>query len=86
MRIGFEDSRTFSYKRGRLRRLVTARVKYQVTDAKGQPAIDVAPMPPRALSGILENQRAAYRSRRGLHRRHPIEHGQRSRPAPVLLT
>ncbi len=52
-RIGFEESCTFSYKRGGLRRLVTARVKYQVTDAKGETTVDVAPMPPRAFPRSL---------------------------------
>jgi transposase len=53
-RIGFEESCKFAYKRGGLRRLVTARVKYQVQDAKGDTTVDTAPMPavafPRSLA------------------------------------
>lgn len=53
-RIGFEESCKFAYKRGGLRRLVTARVKYQATDAKGETSVETAPMPvqtfPRSLA------------------------------------
>jgi transposase len=53
-RIGFEESYKLAYKRGGLRRLVTARVKYQVTGADGETTIDTAPMPaetfPRCLA------------------------------------
>jgi transposase len=53
-RIGFDESCKLAYKRGGLRRLVTARVKYQVTDAEGETSVDVAPMPaelfPRSLA------------------------------------
>jgi transposase len=52
-RIGFDESCTFSYKRGGLRRVVTARIKYQVTDAKGETTVDVAPMPPRTFPRSL---------------------------------
>ena len=53
-RIDFVESCKLAYKRGGLRRLVVARVKYQVTDAKGDTAVDTAPMPaetfPRSLA------------------------------------
>ena len=53
-RIGFEESCKFAYKRGGLRRLVTARVKYQATDANGETSVETAPMPvqtfPRSLA------------------------------------
>ena len=52
-RIGFEESCRFVYKRGGLRRLVTARVKYQVQDAKGNTTVDTAPMPPVAFARSL---------------------------------
>jgi len=53
-RIDFEESCKLSYKRGGLRRLVIARVKYQIVDAEGATTIDTAPMPaqtfPRSLA------------------------------------
>lgn len=52
-RIDFEESCKLAYKRGGLRRLVIARVKYQVTDAKGETAIDTAPMPPETFPRSL---------------------------------
>lgn len=54
-RIGFEESCKLIYQRAGLRRLVTARVKYQVTGADGETSIDTTPMPaetfPRCLAG-----------------------------------
>jgi transposase len=53
-RIDFEESCKFAYKRGGLRRLVIARVKYQVVDAQGETSVETAPMPaqmfPRSLA------------------------------------
>jgi transposase len=45
-RIDFEESCKLGFKRGGLRRIVTARVKYQVTTAHGETTVDTAPMPP----------------------------------------
>jgi len=52
-RIGFEESSTIGYKRGGLRRIVTARVKYQATDGKGNTSVETAPMPPRTFARSL---------------------------------
>ncbi|MBA3844837.1 MAG: IS66 family transposase, partial [Actinobacteria bacterium] len=52
-RIDFEESCTIGYKRGGLRRIVTARVKYQVIDAKGNTSVETAPMPPRTFARSL---------------------------------
>ena len=52
-RIDFEESCKLAYKRGGLRRLVIARVKYQVTDAQGQTTVDTAPVPPEAFPRSL---------------------------------
>jgi len=53
-RIDFDESCKLAYKRGGLRRLVIARVKYQITDTKGDTSVDSAPMPlvafPRSLA------------------------------------
>jgi transposase len=53
-RIDFEESCKLAYQRGGMRRIVLARVKYQVVGADGQTAIDTAPMPaetfPRSLA------------------------------------
>ena len=53
-RAGFEESCKLAYKRGGMRRLVIARVKYQVVVTDGQTAIDTTPMPletfPRSLA------------------------------------
>jgi transposase len=53
-RIGFEESSKLAYQRGGLRRLVTARVKYQTIDAQGETAVETTPMPvetfPRSLA------------------------------------
>lgn len=52
-RIDFEKSCKLSFKRGGLRRLVIARVKYQVINADGETAIDTAPMPPETFPRSL---------------------------------
>ena len=52
-RIDFEESCKLAYKRGGMRRIVVARIKYQVTDKDGQTAIDTAPMPPETFSRSL---------------------------------
>jgi transposase len=52
-RIDFEESCKLAYKRGGLRRLVIARVKYQVVDANGDTSIDTAPMPAEVLARSL---------------------------------
>jgi transposase len=52
-RIDFEESSKLAYKRGGLRRLVIARVKYQVVGNDGQTAIDTAPMPPELFARSL---------------------------------
>ena len=53
-RIDFEESCKLARKRGGLRRLVIARVKYQVVDDKGETTLDTAPIPahtfPRSLA------------------------------------
>jgi transposase len=52
-RIDFEESCKLAYKRGGLRRLVIARVKYQLMDAEGETSIDTAPMPPQTFPRSL---------------------------------
>jgi transposase len=52
-RIDFEESCKLAYKRGGLRRLVIARVKYQLIDAEGETSIDTAPMPPQTFPRSL---------------------------------
>lgn len=52
-RIDFEESSKLAYKRGGLRRLVIARVKYQIVDAQGQTTVDTAPVPPEAFPRSL---------------------------------
>ncbi|HZF49891.1 MAG TPA: IS66 family transposase [Polyangiaceae bacterium] len=53
-RIGYEESSKLAWKRGGLRRLVVARVKYRAEDATGEAQIETAPMPaecfPRSLA------------------------------------
>jgi transposase len=53
-RIGFEESYKLAHKRGGLRKLVVARVKYRAVNAQGQPEIETAPMPvqtfPRSMA------------------------------------
>jgi len=43
-RIGYEESSKLAWKRGGLRRLVVARVKYRATGASGQVEIETTPM------------------------------------------
>ena len=52
-RIAFEESCKLAYQRGGLRRLVLARVKYQVVGEDGQTALDTAPVPPQAFPRSL---------------------------------
>jgi transposase len=52
-RIDFDESCKLAYKRGGLRRLVIARVKYQVKGAEGDTSVDTAPMPPVAFARSL---------------------------------
>jgi transposase len=52
-RMGFEDTVKLGWKRGGLRRVVYARVKYQVTDDEGQTAVDVAEMPKETFPRLL---------------------------------
>jgi transposase len=52
-RIDFEESCKLARKRGGLRRLVIARVKYQVVDDKGETSLDTAPMPAETFSRSL---------------------------------
>jgi len=54
VRIGFEESSKLGYKRGGLRRVVIARVKYQVAaPGGGETTIDTAPMPPQVFPRSL---------------------------------
>jgi transposase len=52
-RIDFEESCKLAYKRGGMRRIVLARVKYQVVGNDGETAIDTAPMPPETFPRLL---------------------------------
>lgn len=52
-RLDFEESCRLAYKRGGMRRLVLARVKYQVVGRGGETAIDTAPMPPETFPRSL---------------------------------
>lgn len=52
-RIGFEDTVKLGWKRGGLRRVVYARVKYQVVDATGQTSVDVVEMPKETFPRLL---------------------------------
>jgi transposase len=53
-RIDAEESCKLAYKRGGLRRLVIARIKYQVVDQKtGETSVDTAPMPPETFPRSL---------------------------------
>jgi transposase len=44
-RIGYEESSKLAYKRGGLRRLVVARVKYRLVNRQGDSEIETAPLP-----------------------------------------
>jgi transposase len=52
-RIGFEESCRLAYKRGGMRRLIIARVKYRAVDARGESVIETAPMPPECFPRSL---------------------------------
>jgi transposase len=52
-RIDFEESCKLAYRRGGMRRIVLARVKYQVVGNDGETAIDTAPMPPETFPRLL---------------------------------
>lgn len=52
-RVDFEESCKLAYQRGGLRRLVVARVKYQVIGNDGETALDTAPMPPETFPRSL---------------------------------
>lgn len=49
-RIGYEESCKLAWKRGGLRRLVVARIKYRALDAQGEATIETAPMPPESFA------------------------------------
>ena len=48
-RIGFEESCKLAWRRGGMRRLVVARVKYAVIDQAGESAVETTPMPPESF-------------------------------------
>ena len=54
VRIGFEESCKLGWKRGGLRRIISARVKYRVLDAQGESTIETTPIAretfPRSLA------------------------------------
>lgn len=52
-RIGFEESSKLAYKRGGMRRLVIARVKYRAVDTRGESEVETAPMPPECFPRSL---------------------------------
>jgi transposase len=52
-RIDFEESCKLAYKRGGMRRIVVARVKYRVISKDGETAIDTASMPPETFPRSL---------------------------------
>ena len=52
-RIGFEESCKLGFKRGGLRRVVMARIKYQVATKDGETTVDTAPLPPELLARSL---------------------------------
>lgn len=52
-RFGFEESCKLAYKRGGIRRLVIARVKYRAIDANGESQVETAPMPPECFPRSL---------------------------------
>jgi transposase len=51
--VDFEESCKLAYQRGGLRRLVLARVKYQVIGADGDTALDTTPLPPQTFPRSL---------------------------------
>lgn len=52
-RFGFEESCKLAYKRGGMRRLVVARVKYRVVGRDGESQVETAPMPPECFPRSL---------------------------------
>ncbi len=52
-RIGFEESCKLAWKRGGLRRLVIARVKYRTVDARGESVVETALLPPETFPRLL---------------------------------
>src|SRR5277367_6375945 len=52
-RIGFEESCRLAWKRGGMRRLVIARVKYRAVDVRGESVIETTPMPPECFPRSL---------------------------------
>jgi transposase len=52
-RIGFEESCKLAWKRGGLRRLVVARVKYSTLDKAGESMVETTPMPKECFSRSL---------------------------------
>jgi transposase len=52
-RIGFEESCKIAWKRGGMRRLVIARVKYRAVDAQGESMVETTPMPPECFPRSL---------------------------------
>lgn len=52
-RIGFEESCKVAWKRGGLRRVVIARVKYSAVDAQGETVVETTPLPPEAFPRSL---------------------------------
>ena len=52
-RIGHEESCKLAWKRGGLRRLVIARVKYRVFDSQGESSVETTPMPKQCFSRSL---------------------------------
>lgn len=52
-RIGHEESCKLAYKRGGMRRLVIARVKYRATNARGESEVETAPLPPECFARSL---------------------------------
>src|SRR5206468_9182524 len=48
-----EESCKLAWKRGGMRRLVIARVKYRAVDAQGESVIETAPMPPEVFPRLL---------------------------------
>lgn len=52
-RFGYEESCKLAWKRGGMRRLVVARVKYRTVDARGESHVETAPMPPECFPRSL---------------------------------
>jgi transposase len=52
-RIGFEESSKLAYKRGGLRRLVVARMKYAAVNKQGESEVETAPMPKETFARSL---------------------------------